>query len=129
MLTRALWPGAFLADWPYCTHGRQERDAQQAADVLRHSGQEARLTVVPRHHALRSEGWTAMVTHFAADWFHPNDAGHRVWAAASGRLPAVRRMLSGSGSYQQALKSPASTSEPIGNWAAEPAGAVEAQAI
>jgi hypothetical protein len=23
-----------------------------------------------------------MLTHFAADWFHPNDRGHRVWADA-----------------------------------------------
>jgi len=23
-----------------------------------------------------------MVTDFAADWFHPNDRGHRVWAQA-----------------------------------------------
>ena len=23
-----------------------------------------------------------MITDFAADWFHPNDRGHRVWADA-----------------------------------------------
>ena len=23
-----------------------------------------------------------LVTSFAADWFHPNDRGHRVWADA-----------------------------------------------
>ena len=23
-----------------------------------------------------------MLTDFAADWFHPNDRGHRVWADA-----------------------------------------------
>jgi len=23
-----------------------------------------------------------MLTQFAADWFHPNDRGHRVWADA-----------------------------------------------
>lgn len=27
-----------------------------------------------------------MLTQFAADWFHPNDRGHHVWADAFGRV-------------------------------------------
>ena len=43
---------------------------------------EAGVTVVPLHAALQARGWKAMLTDFAADWFHPNDRGHRVWADA-----------------------------------------------
>ena len=64
-LTAALPAGALVADAPYFMHGRWERDAQQAAT---------------RPCAHRSPG--AMLTQFAADWFHPNDRGHRVWADA-----------------------------------------------
>ncbi len=40
------------------------------------------LPVAPLHEALRREGWAAMASEFAADWFHPNDRGYRVWADA-----------------------------------------------
>lgn len=81
-LTAALPPGTFIADVPYFMHGRWERDSQQAADVVQaHAGQHC-LHVVHLHEALRREGWSAMLTQFAPDWFHPNDRGHRVWADA-----------------------------------------------
>ena len=36
----------------------------------------------PHGEALRAQGPGAGLTQFAADWFHPNDRGHRVWADA-----------------------------------------------
>jgi lysophospholipase L1-like esterase len=63
-------------------HGRWERDAQQAADLVTASATESGLRPVPLHEALREQGAKAMVTQFAADWFHPNDRGHQVWAEA-----------------------------------------------
>lgn len=81
-LTAALPPGTVIADVPYFMHGRWERDATQAARVLTQSARARDLTVVPLHEQLRAEGWQAMLTQFAADWFHPNDRGHRIWAQA-----------------------------------------------
>jgi len=81
-LAAALPAGAYVADAPYFMHGRWERDADQAAALLRASAVEQGLRPVPLHDELRAQGWQAMLTQFAADWFHPNDRGHRVWADA-----------------------------------------------
>ena len=81
-LTAALPRGTYVADAPYFMHGRWQRDAAQAADLLRASAVEHGLRPVPLHDALKAQGWQAMLTQFAADWFHPNDRGHRVWADA-----------------------------------------------
>lgn len=79
-LTAALPAGTVIADAPYLMHGHWERDAGQAADLLARSAEDHSLIVVPLHDALRREGWSAMAMQFAADFFHPNDRGHRVWA-------------------------------------------------
>ena len=81
-LVNALPAGAYVADAPYFMHGRWERDAQQAADLLRTAAAMNGLRPVPLHEALRAQGSKAMLTQFAADWFHPNDRGHEVWADA-----------------------------------------------
>ncbi len=81
-LTSALPAGTYVADAPYFMHGRWERDAQQAAELLRTSVRAHGLEPVALHQALRAQGSQAMLTQFAADWFHPNDRGHRVWADA-----------------------------------------------
>lgn len=81
-LVTQLPAGTLLADVPYFMHGRWERAADRAARVLTLHAQQVGLTVVPLHATLRDLGWKAMATHFAADWFHPNDRGHRVWADA-----------------------------------------------
>ena len=78
-LTAALPAGTVVADAPYFMHGHWERHAQQAADTLTRSAHARGLDVVPLHEALRREGWSAMFDQFAADWFHPNDRGYRVW--------------------------------------------------
>ena len=81
-LTAALPAGAYVADVPYFMHGRWERNAQQAADLLRLSARRQGLRPVALHAALQAQGWRGMATQFAADWFHPNDRGYRVWAEA-----------------------------------------------
>ena len=81
-LVAALPAGAYVADAPYFMHGRWERDAEQAAALLQQEVADAGLRPVPLHEALKAEGSQAMLTQFAADWFHPNDRGHRVWAEA-----------------------------------------------
>jgi len=79
-LLRQLPPGTLVADVPYFMHGHWERDADRAARDLARQTRAAGLVAVPLHAALQRLGWKAMATHFAADWFHPNDRGHRVWA-------------------------------------------------
>ncbi|MCW2680864.1 MAG: hydrolase family protein [Frankiales bacterium] len=81
-LTAALPAGAYVADAPYFMHGHWEADAQQAADVLTAGATAQALRPVALHEALRAQGPEAMLTQFAADWFHPNDRGHEVWADA-----------------------------------------------
>ena len=81
-LTRGLPSGAFVADLPFFMHGRWEDDAQEASDLVTAAAPAAGLVSVPLHQTQRSQGWSAMFTQFAADWFHPNDRGHRVWADA-----------------------------------------------
>jgi lysophospholipase L1-like esterase len=81
-LADALPAGSYVADVPYFMHGRWKSDADEAARTLTDDANDNGLRVVPLHEALRDEGWGAMFTQFAAAWFHPNDQGHRVWAAA-----------------------------------------------
>ncbi|MBC7638218.1 MAG: SGNH/GDSL hydrolase family protein [Rhodoferax sp.] len=82
VLTEALPAGAYVADVPYFMHGRWQRDAAEAAVMLRANAKQHGLHVVALQNALEEQGWQAMGTQFAADWFHPNDRGHRVWADA-----------------------------------------------
>ena len=81
-LADALPEGAYVGDAPYFMHGRWERDARHAADLLAAAAVRHGLRPVALHDAQQARGWRAMATDFAADWFHPNDRGHRVWADA-----------------------------------------------
>ena len=81
-LTTALPTGTFIADVPYFMHGRWEDNAAQASGILTARARAHQLPVVPLHKALQDRGASAMLTDFAADWFHPDDRGHRVWADA-----------------------------------------------
>jgi len=81
-LITALPPQTVIADVPYFMHGHWERDALRAAGSLTRLASARGLAIVPLHEALRREGWAAMASEFAADWFHPNDRGYRVWADA-----------------------------------------------
>ena len=81
-LVRQLPPNTVVADAPYFMHGRFEVAAQEAADVLGGRAERRGLRVARLHEQMRRRGWWSMLTDYAADWFHPNDRGHRVWASA-----------------------------------------------
>lgn len=89
-LTSALPRGSYLADAPYFMHGHWEYDANQASRLLQAGAKEHYLHTVYLHEALNAQGWKAMVTQFAADWFHPNNNGHKVWADTFLKQIAVR---------------------------------------
>lgn len=74
--------GTIVADLPYFMHGHWERDALVAGRLVREAALAAGLSVVPMHAALQGRGWVGMFRDYAADFFHPNDRGHRVWADA-----------------------------------------------
>ncbi len=79
-LTAGLPAGAFVADVPYFMHGHWERRAAETGRLLADCAEVNGLCVVGLHDAEQARGPAAMLTDFAADWFHPNDRGHRVWA-------------------------------------------------
>jgi len=81
-LTAGLPAGAFVADVPYFMHGHWERRAAETGRMLAGCAEANGLYVVRLHEAEQARGPAAMLTDFAADWFHPNDRGHRVWADA-----------------------------------------------
>lgn len=71
-----------VADVPYFMRGHFERDAAAAAAVLRDLAGHRGLVVAALHEQMRAQGWRAMGTSYAADWFHLNDRGHRTWQVA-----------------------------------------------
>ncbi len=79
-LVAGLPKGTVLADIPYFMHGRAQRDADEAAAFITERATQGGLVVAPLQEAMRARGWQGMFTDYAADWFHPNDRGHRVWA-------------------------------------------------
>jgi len=81
-LVDRLPAGTVIADMPYFMHGAALRHARQAAATVTRLATQRGLLVAPLHETIRRRGWQAMTTDYAADWFHPNDRGHRVWAAA-----------------------------------------------
>jgi len=96
-LTAALPVGTLIADVPDFMHGRWGDRAAEAAGIVAAGAGAHQLRIVPLHDAQRDRGAGAMLTDFAADWFHPNDRGHRVWADAFWNelriSPALRREL------------------------------------
>ena len=81
-LAAALPPNTYVADVPDFMHGRWENRAEEAGGILAASAGAQHLRIVRLHDMQRTRGPGAMLTDFAADWFHPNDRGHRVWADA-----------------------------------------------
>lgn len=73
---------SIVAGVPWFMHGYWENDARQARAVLvRDCGQDS-VAVAPLAASSESHGWVGMFTLYAADWFHPNNRGHRLWADA-----------------------------------------------
>ena len=81
-LTAALPRSTHIADVPDFMHGRWGDRAVEASGILAASAGAHQLHIVRLHDTQRDRGASAMLTDFAADWFHPNDRGHRVWADA-----------------------------------------------
>ena len=81
-LTAALPRGTHIADVPDFMHGRWGDRAVEAGEIVTASAGAHQQHIVRLHNTQRDRGAGAMLTDFAADWFHPNDRGHRVWADA-----------------------------------------------
>lgn len=90
-LTSLLPEGTIIADNPYFMHGRWEKYSVEAANVIETHAKANKLTVANLHHTMLSRGWKSMLYDFAADWFHPNDSGYKVWAQAF--APAVTEKI------------------------------------
>lgn len=81
-LVAGLPPGTVVGDVPWFMHGGAGRKSGEAAGYVAAQAGARGLAVARLHRAMRERGWSSMITDFAADWFHPNDRGHRVWADA-----------------------------------------------
>jgi len=73
---------ALVANLPFFYFPHNERKVLAANRTLRAVADEFGLTVVPLHTVTRQRGVRRMLTHFADDFFHPNDHGYRIWAEA-----------------------------------------------
>jgi len=78
----AVPPHTLVADLPFFYFPQNERKVAIANDILRRLVAARGLTLVRLHRETRLRGFRRMFTHFANDWFHPNDHGYRVWADA-----------------------------------------------
>jgi acyl-CoA thioesterase-1 len=87
----AVPPHALVADLPFFYFPHNERKVAIANDILRRLVAERGLTLVRLHRETRLRGFRRIFTHFANDWFHPNDHGYQVWAGAF--RPAVLASL------------------------------------
>ncbi|MDP1807662.1 MAG: SGNH/GDSL hydrolase family protein [Acidimicrobiales bacterium] len=81
-LVAGLPSGTVVGDVPWFMHGGTGRKSGEAASYLAAQAGTRGLPVARLHRAMRERGWRSMITDVAADWFHPNDRGHRVWADA-----------------------------------------------
>ena len=91
-LCAALPPHALVADVP-CFHlPHNERKVTVANEIVRRVATEFELMVVPLHATTKRPGVRSVATHVAADLFHPNDRGYRVWADAF--IPSLTASIS-----------------------------------
>lgn len=86
----ALPEQAIVADVPCFFFGEAERRVRVANTILRKSAEEHGLPVAPLYARTKrqSAAWMA-INQVAADFFHPNDRGYRVWASAF--IPLIDR--------------------------------------
>ncbi|TXN30364.1 SGNH/GDSL hydrolase family protein [Lacisediminihabitans profunda] len=91
-LYAALPAGAIVADLPSFYLGSSERKAREANAIVRRLAAERDFEVAPLHAATRRQGAARYaLNQVAADFFHPNDRGYRVWASAF--LPLLDRVV------------------------------------
>lgn len=81
-LVAGLPPNTVVGDVPWFMHGGTGRKSGEAANYVAQVAGARELPVARLHRAMVGGGWTSMLTDFAADWFHPRDRGHRIWADA-----------------------------------------------
>jgi acyl-CoA thioesterase-1 len=81
-LTSQLPKGTIIADIPYFMHGKWERDSISAAEIITCQALRNGLSVAKLHDQMSDRGLKSMLSDFAADWFHPNDNGYKIWAKA-----------------------------------------------
>ncbi|MEO6944611.1 MAG: SGNH/GDSL hydrolase family protein [Lacisediminihabitans sp.] len=82
-LYSALPQHAIVADLPAFYFGAPEKNVQIANGILHRVAGELALEVAPLYAATRRQsGLRYALNQVAADFFHPNDRGYRVWASA-----------------------------------------------
>ncbi len=88
----ALPSGSIVAEVPSFYLGASERNARLANLIVHRLAAERDLEVAPLHARTRRQGaaWYTL-NQAAADFFHPNDRGYRVWASAF--LPVIDRVV------------------------------------
>ncbi|MCU1424865.1 MAG: hydrolase family protein [Microbacteriaceae bacterium] len=89
---RELPAHSIVADIPSHYVGPKERNVRVANVIVRRVAERYNLFVAPLHAVTRRQSalWY-VVNQVAADFFHPNDRGYRVWASAFS--PQVDRRL------------------------------------
>jgi acyl-CoA thioesterase-1 len=81
-LVAALPANTVVGDVPWFMHGGTGEKSGEAAKYVAAVAHARNLPVARLHQAMRERGWRSMISDFAADWFHLNNRGYRVWADA-----------------------------------------------
>ncbi|MEX1079819.1 MAG: SGNH/GDSL hydrolase family protein [Homoserinimonas sp.] len=91
-LANALPPHAIVADLPSFFFGEAERRVRLANGIVHQVVGERGFALAPLYRATRRQGAARVaLNQAAADFFHPNDRGYRVWASAF--LPLIDRVF------------------------------------
>jgi lysophospholipase L1-like esterase len=91
-LYSALPRHAIVAELPAFYFGTPERNVRAANAIVHRVAEELGLDVAPLYAATRRQGGARYaLNQVAADFFHPNDRGYRVWASAF--LPLLDRRV------------------------------------
>lgn len=88
--------GSIVAEVPSFYVGASERNVRVANSIVHRLAVEHGFEVAPLYAATRRQGAALFaLNRVAADFFHPNDRGYRVWASAF--LPLVDRVVVSTG--------------------------------
>jgi acyl-CoA thioesterase-1 len=88
----SLPAGSIVAEVPSFYLGAAERNVRVANSIVHRLATEHGFDVAPLYAATRRQGAALYaLNRVAADFFHPNDRGYRVWASAF--LPLVDRVV------------------------------------
>lgn len=91
-LLRLLPAGTIVAEVPAFYLGAAEASARAANRIIRRLATEHGFEVAPLHNRTRAQGAPRYaLNQVAADFFHPNDRGYRVWASAF--IPLINQMV------------------------------------